>query len=165
MQLRYIIAGLMALAIVAGNAAHSFAKEETDETMSLSQTPKSVQKTIKAHASEAEIKRIEKGDEDGKVVYEVQLIKTGKKTEITIASDGTLLSVEEEVSLSEVPEAVRKTIQAKAGSGKVESVEKVTKDGKTSYEAKVTTGDKKVEIKIASDGKLLDTEDVTGEKD
>lgn len=66
---------------------------------------------------------------------------------------------EEEVKLTDCPAAVQKTINDNAGGGKVVEVEKETgKDGVV-YEAEVkkTNGDT-IEIKVASDGKLIKVE-------
>ncbi len=68
---------------------------------------------------------------------------------------------EEKVRWSQLPASVQKTITDNAGGGKIEEIEKETKtkDGKTItvYEAEVKkTGGKKVEIKVAEDGRLIE---------
>ena len=89
----------------------------------------------------------------------------GQFVRVTVAADGKLLSVEDEVALADVPAAVRQTIQAQATGGKLGTLEMVTEDGKTTFEAKVEKDGKKLEITIAPDGKITGTEDVTKEKD
>lgn len=67
---------------------------------------------------------------------------------------------EEKVKLSDCPAAVQKTIKEQAEGGKILEIEKETKkDGSVVYEAEIKKSDgKKIEIEVAEDGKLLDTE-------
>jgi uncharacterized membrane protein YkoI len=127
---------------------------EKDEVVSLSQAPAAVQATIKAQAGDGKIGKIVKGMDNGKTVYEATITKGSKTTDISVDPDGKLLSSEEMTSLKDVPTAVRKTIQAQAGTGEIKTVEKVTVDGKVTYEALVTKDGKDVEIAVTPDGKL-----------
>jgi len=62
----------------------------------------------------------------------------------------------QKVAMTDVPTAVQKTIQDNLAGGTVTETAKVTKDGKTYYEAEVQkSGAEKVEIKVAEDGKLI----------
>lgn len=76
----------------------------------------------------------------------------------------TSVFADEKVKWADVPAQVQKTITSHASGGKVMEVEKDAKmiDGKsvTVYEAEVTKPDgKKIEIKVAEDGKLIKVED------
>jgi len=62
----------------------------------------------------------------------------------------------QKVAMTELPAAVQKTIQDNLAGGTVSETAKVTKDGKTFYEAQVQkSGGEKVEIKVAEDGMLI----------
>jgi uncharacterized membrane protein YkoI len=159
-----IITGVATVALLAGSAAPLLAAEEKDETVTLSQTPEKVQKTIKAFASETEIKKIEKGDMDGKMAYEFEIEKAGKKSEVTILPNGKLLGTEEEVALSDIPEAARKTINDQAVGGKIVATAKVVEGGKTVYEAVIEKDGKKAEITVKPNGKLVSAEGEEKEK-
>jgi hypothetical protein len=64
-----------------------------------------------------------------------------------------------ELTIHQVPAPVKATINKEAGKdGKVGDIEKKTEDGKTVYEAELTLGDKKYELKVAEDGKLISKE-------
>jgi len=160
MKLNRIIAGLGVLALAVGCASERPEGKEADETVSLDKVPAAVQQTLKGFASAAEIKKIEKGDVDGKIAYEFVISKNGKDSEVTIYPDGKLLGTEEIISLGEVPDAARKTIDAHTAGGKLVSTEKVVEHGKTVYEAIVEKGGKQVEYIVAPDGKLVGTEAV-----
>ena len=68
---------------------------------------------------------------------------------------GTVVEVEEEVSLASVPAPVKTTIEKEAAGQKLGKVESVTKDGNVAYETVVRKNGKKTEIKVASDGTLV----------
>jgi uncharacterized membrane protein YkoI len=72
-----------------------------------------------------------------------------------------------EIKLGDCPAAVQQTIKDNAGGGEILEVEKATKkDGAVVYEAEVKKTDgKKVEVKVAADGKLLKVEDADEEND
>ena len=65
---------------------------------------------------------------------------------------GTVVEVEEATDLAKIPEAARKALQAKAGSGKVLSVETVTRGSIVSYEGVIQMGGKKSEVAVNADG-------------
>jgi hypothetical protein len=168
MKLHKTIISLTAVACMARYTVPCLAGEEKDETVTMSQVPPKVQKTIAGYASESEIRKIEKGDVDGKMAYEFEIEKGGKKSEITILPNGKLLSTEEDVALSEIPDPARKTINDRAAAGKVISTEKVFEKGKTDYEAVIEKDGKKTEITVAPNGELKNTEEAeekSGDKD
>jgi hypothetical protein len=80
----------------------------------------------------------------------------GHSRDVTIAPDGTVLEVEEQVEMAELPNPVRESLQSKAGSGKITKIESVTKGGKlVAYEAQVRRMGKHNEIQVDRDGKSL----------
>ncbi len=173
----------MALVITLALVTTLFSAEvKKNDGIALSQAPEAVQRTVKKWATEAEITKIEKIDEKGNVVYEVDitenskkleivvaadntLLITSKKSEIVVAADGTLLRTEETAAWADLPAAACKTIKTQAGRSKVSRVEKLTENGKASYEAVFMQEKKRIEITVAPDGKLLTTEDITNEND
>jgi len=73
----------------------------------------------------------------------------------------------EDVKLADCPAAVQQTIKDNAGGGEILEVEKATKkDGTVVYEAEVKKADgRKVDVKVAADGKLLKVEDAEEDND
>ena len=124
-----------------------------------------VAKAMKDAAGDAELKEIELGDEDGTPAYEAVWTANGHKHEIAVAKDGTVLSIEEIISLKEAPEAVRAAIVKEAGDSEVIEVEKVIAKGKTTYEAVIKKGSGKVEVKFDEAGKVLERENPDAEKE
>jgi hypothetical protein len=77
--------------------------------------------------------------DSAQIQYEAVIEKrNGKKIEFIIKADGTLDSIEEPVMLDELPSKVADTVKKAIGEGKVEAVEKVTKDGTATYEVGCT---------------------------
>ena len=140
-------------------------RAEEDEEIKLADVPAAVKATIESATAGTTIKKIEKSDEDGKTVYEAEFVRDGKKSEITVAPDGKLLSAEEKTTLDALPAAARAAINEKASGSKIMSVEKITEDGKVTFEAKVKKGEKIMEYAVGDDGKIVGEEDVTHEKD
>ena len=66
---------------------------------------------------------------------------------------------EKDVTIGDVPEAVRATILKEAGDNEIEEIEEVSIDGQVVYyEAEWDADGKEIEIKVAPDGKLLSKE-------
>jgi uncharacterized membrane protein YkoI len=65
---------------------------------------------------------------------------------------------EEELSIDQVPDAVKATILAEAGDGTIKEIELENENGQTFYEADVIIDGQEFEIKVAPDGKLLGKE-------
>jgi uncharacterized membrane protein YkoI len=80
-----------------------------------------------------------------------------------------LLSAEEEneqpVTMSDLPAAVQTTIKDKAGSNKIEKIEKKTEEGKTVYEAVVDKKGKEWSIEVDQNGKFLKEYEESKEKE
>lgn len=66
--------------------------EDEEDQVSMDRVPKAVKAAILKHANGGKIKEVDREDEDGKVVYEVDVIIKGKEIELRIASNGKLLA-------------------------------------------------------------------------
>jgi uncharacterized membrane protein YkoI len=148
------MAGLVLLASVAR-------ADGKDKKISLNKAPKGVQETIKARLPGADVTSIEKENEDGKVVYDVELKHDGRKYEMDILEDGTLIEIEKEIPAKDLPEAVTKGIETKYRGATLKEIMEVYKvNGKeeklAEYEVTIETADKKTqEVKVSLDGKTV----------
>jgi len=88
---------------------------------------------------------------------------------VCIGAVATMQAVngEREVSIEEVPPAVKAAILAEAEGGTIGEIEVETQDGKTVYEAEAIIDGREIEIEVAADGTLLskETEDDEDEQD
>lgn len=69
---------------------------------------------------------------------------------------GARAIVDEDVTLDQVPAAVRATILKESAGGKITEIERDTEDGTTVYELEFKINGKEFEIKIAADGTVLE---------
>ena len=138
--------------------------EKKEETIKLKKAPEAVQAAIKKAAGTDKIKQVEKITEGDKVTYDATIVRGGKEIEIKFAPDGKTILTDEAVKLEDCPAPVQATIKAQVGSGKINLIEKVLKDGVTYYEAEITKDGKDLEVFIALDGKIMETKAATPEK-
>jgi uncharacterized membrane protein YkoI len=125
-----------------------------------SDLPPAVEKTVAAQSEGATIKGFSTEKEKGQTLYEVELTVNGHSKDISMAADGSIVEVEEQVVLDSLSADVKAGLQAKAGKGKILKVESLTKKGKlVAYEAQVDTNGKKSEVQVGPDGKPLDHEE------
>jgi hypothetical protein len=148
-----LIAGIVLSALVATGYA-------SEQTIRQTELPTAVKKTAAEQSKGATIKRFVKDNEDGRLEYEMEMTVDGHSKDVSIAPDGRLLEVEEQVALESLPGNVRQGLQTKAGHGTITKVESITKHNKiVAYEAQVRTAGKHSEIQVGPDGKPLDHEE------
>ena len=121
-----------------------------------SDLPAAVQRTAEEQSQGATVRGYAKDREDGKLEYEVQMTSDGHSKDVTIAPNGQLMEIEEEVSLDSLPAAAKSGLQARAGKGQITKVESLTKHGAlVAYEAQVQTAKKHSEIQVGPSGEKL----------
>jgi uncharacterized membrane protein YkoI len=151
-----VVAGLVLLAPVARAD-----DTENNKKIPLDKVPKAVMGSIKARFPGADVTSVEKESENGKVVYDIELKHKGRKYEMDIHEDGTVIEIEKEVAAKNVPEAVTKAVKARYPRATIHEVMEVNKvKGKKEtpdhYEVTLVTADKKeLEIELSLDGKIL----------
>jgi hypothetical protein len=151
--MRSAVIGSVMLAAACAVVAQAGAQERQ---LKKSDLPPAVQRTADAQSQGATVRGYSSEMEHGKLEYEVALTVNGRSRDVSIAPDGSLLEIEEEVALAELPAAVRAGLEAKAAPGTITTVESITKHGTlVAYEAQVRTGGKRSEIQVGPDGQPL----------
>ena len=159
------------ITIVALSAGLSFsawaaeAKEGVEEKVSLEKIPPPAAKTLKEHAGDAKITNLSREKDEGKIVFEASFKRNGRAHDVTVDEHGKLISDEEVVPLSEAPEPVRTSLEKEHPGGKIEKFERIKEGRNVSYEALISSKGKREEIKVDSEGKVLEREDKTHDKD
>lgn len=151
-------------ALCAAAVSFTAVRAEEDKPVKSADLPAAVAKAIKAAAGDAELKSIVLGDEDGTRAYEAVWHANGHQHEIAVAKDGTVLGLEEIITLEEAPEIIRAAITKEAGANKVLEVEKVLEKGKTFFEAEIQNGKGKAVVRFDAEGKVLERENPDAEK-
>jgi len=132
------------------------AKEEK-KALTLDQLPASVATAIRTAAGDATPK-VKEEKEDGVEAYEAKWDVKGYSHEITVAKDGTVMSVEEVIPVDSAPAPVQAAIKTLSSAGELAGVEKATAKGVVSYEAAFKTAEGKLEVKMDATGKELSRE-------
>ena len=156
MQIKYVVSGIAALALVAGLAVSASADEKakSEKELTIADVPAAVQAAIKQFAGSNPIEKITKESEDNKVIYEASVKIDGTRQAVEVSADGTVLRTEKSVALKDTPAAVQSAIKKLAGSGSVDEIIEENAGGKKNYEAAVTIDGKKKEADIAPDGTI-----------
>jgi hypothetical protein len=152
------VAGLVMLATL---ALADDEKKAKAEKLTADKIPQKVMKTIKDRFPDAKITSAEKETAEGTVVYDIELTHKGRKYEMDIKEDGTLIEIEKQVDEKDLPEAVKKALAAKYPKAELDDIMEVNKvkDKKETpdhYEIVLVTADKKkLEVTVSLDGKSI----------
>jgi uncharacterized membrane protein YkoI len=148
----------IALILAAGLTTLTSAKEDekTEPTLTVKDLPAAVRATVEKLTTGGQVTKIDKEDENGKVVYDIEATVKGKDMEFDIAADGKVLTSEESVDYASLPAAVRATAEKFFGSAKDLKAAKELEDGKTSFEVEGKKGDETTALKIDASGKQLE---------
>ncbi len=120
-----------------------------DKEVFLVQLPDALQAAITKQAgTNADLRQC---FDDGAVSYEAD---TDDRT-LTFDPDGKLLSTEQDVNLSDTPDAVQAQIKTLTGDGKCLGVTKTTEGDETYYDVDLKTGGQEKEVSIGIDGKII----------
>jgi len=141
----------LALVAVLGLAPGAVAQTEPPEQkVTMKDLPAAVRKAVQEQTAGARIKGLTREIEDGQTFYEAETVVNGRTRDVLFDVNGRVVEVEEQILLSEAPEAVRAAL---AGKGKLLILEKVLKGGQTAYEAHVSNKGKTTEIVLDAAGK------------
>jgi hypothetical protein len=144
------------VALVAGGLLLAGTASAQEKKIKRSDLPPAVEKTVAAQSAGATIRGFSTEKEKGQTLFEVAMTVNGHSKDISMAADGSIVEIEEQVALDSLSPEVKAGLQAKAGKGKLAKVESLTKKDKiVAYEAQVETNGKKSEVQVGPDGKPL----------
>ncbi len=125
-----------------------------EKRVEMKDLPAAVQQTVRQESQGATLVGLSEEVENGKTYYEAELKVRGHGKDVLIDSSGKVVEVEEEVTLSSLPAAVRTQIKKSVGEAKILKLESITRDGKLAgYEATVEMNGRRSEISMGPDGK------------
>jgi uncharacterized membrane protein YkoI len=136
-----------------------------EEKIPLDKLPKEVKDAVLAKFPKAELKGAEKEVENGKTIYEVNLVSDGSSIEVSVTPDGKIVSIEKTIAEKDVPKAVAEALAKKYPKATTKKIEEITKGKAITYEFLIETAEKKkLEVVFDPDGKLIEEEDKSKEK-
>ena len=138
-----------------------------DEKVPLDKLPAKVKEAVKAKFPDAELVSAEKETDNGKVLYEVNLKVKKQVIDVTVTEDGKIVEVETAIEAKDLPKTVTDALDKKYGKAKYHKVEDIVKGDQKYFEVllEYADGKKKVEVQIDKDGKILEEEDKSNQKD
>lgn len=156
--------GLLTLYVYAGDEREEGGKE----SLRIADLPPAVQATIEKYAANTEIKEIEPEKEKGKLIYEVEIVKEGEIKEFKVSAEGEFLGYEEEgeeheeeeekVSLTDLPPAVKQTVEKYFGDVKEMEIKKETEHGFVIYEIEAEKDGVEQSIEVTPSGVIVESE-------
>lgn len=153
-----------------------------DEIIPSNQLPDAVQKSIEATRAGERVKEVTRRVVDGRTVYDVEIERRfSVNPRVRVAEDGSILydsrrrqamdtsgepvispegipwnvPTTPKIRLEELPEAVKATVQAKAGDRKIADIEREMWAGRAVYEVEFAQPGLNPQIHVAEDGTLL----------
>jgi hypothetical protein len=125
--------------------------------VTLEQTPPPVRNTIQGQLKGAALVCIDKTYDETDIYFEATVTnKGGTERSFTVGLDGKLLSTE--ISIDEVPAAVRKTIETSISVGHLESISRMVEEDETSYYVEFSRDGQERDLSVGEDGKLQNME-------
>ena len=162
-----VASALTLLLSACGSQSHEGSKAEK---LSPNQLPAAVSQTVNSRLPGAHINKAERENEKGTVIYDLELTQNGRKFEMDVKEDGTLVEIEKQVEPATLPGSSRNQIMSKYTGATIKDVMEVNKvsGGKETvdhYEVTLETADhKSVEFNVSLDGKVGSGEEEKNEK-
>jgi uncharacterized membrane protein YkoI len=160
--MRRIMGWLSASAVIClVMVATSARADEKAEKIEPDKLPQKIKDAVMARFPGGEVTSAEKEKENGEIVYDLALKHEGRKYEMDIKEDGTIVEIEKEVK--NVPEAITKAMKRKYPKAAIKEVMEVNKvTGKEEkpihYEVTIEMAGKKKEVIVSLDGKSVKEE-------
>jgi len=105
-----------------------------------SDLPPAVEKTVAAQSLGATIRGFSEERENGQTFYEAEMTVNHHNKDILMDAGGVVVEIEEQIAMDSLPTDVQDALRAKAGKGKIVTVESITKREKLlAYEAAILT--------------------------
>jgi hypothetical protein len=129
--------------------------------ISKKQMPQPVLEAFEKAYPKAKDVEYEKERRDDKTYYEIEYRENKKQYDILYTPDGVLMEKEEELALSEVPEAAVQAVKKEYPRGKLKEAEKVmdAQGNVTGYEIEVKEGKKEWDVYTDVNGKIIRKEE------
>src|SRR5260370_12178772 len=128
--------------VAAGGLLLVGAAPAQEKKIKRSDLPPAVEKPVAAQSAGATIRGFSTEKEKGQTLYEVELMVNGHSKDISMAPDGSIVEVVEQVTLDSLSPEVKAGLQAKAGTRKILKVESLPKKDKLgAYETQVDPND------------------------
>src|SRR5258708_36206449 len=114
------------IALAAGGLLLAGAVSAQEKKIKRSDLPPVVEKTVAAQSAGATLRGFSTEKEKGQTLYGVEMTVNGHTKDISMAPDGSIVEIEEQVALDSLSPQSKAGMQAKARKGKILNVESLT---------------------------------------
>lgn len=147
---------ILALVLMATTALSQAKVEKITRDM----IPKKVLDAVKSKFPSPEFHTMTKETVDGKVFYDLEFKYKGRKCEMDVSEDGTIVNVEREIAVKDLPKAVAKALEQKYPKAKFKDVMEAKEvkgrdEVPEGYEVMVEAGGRTFEVSVSPDGKKI----------
>jgi uncharacterized membrane protein YkoI len=125
-----------------------------DDAIDLDKTPAPVQASIKTLLGDKKFDSLEKEDQKGVTVYEVEYKVNGTGYAALINEAGEVIQHEVDIDPSAVPANILGAARKTHDGSTIEEASIVNADGKIYYEFDVKAGDQTYDVKVSTKGKV-----------
>ncbi len=131
------------------------------EKVTADKLPPKVAAALKRRFPSAQVQHITRETEDGKVVYDIEMLHGGTKHEMDCQEDGTIVDIQNQIPVKDLPAPAAAAIAAKHPGSKIKEVGEIlvvngTQETRDHYEVLIEDADQKeIELTISLDGKLV----------
>ncbi len=132
--------------------------EAPAQAVSLAEVPPAARATIERLTAGGQIRELEKAQEDGRTVYDVEATVGGRDVEYDVAADGTVLTSEQSVPYATVPPAVRAASEKYFGSAEGLAASVEIEGDKAFYEVSGRKGGQPMTLKLTVAGEIIEEE-------
>ena len=132
-----------------------------EDKVPLDKVPPAVLDAVKAKFPGAKLKGATTEKEDGKTVYEIELIYKEHHHDVTLEPEGKIVSIERQIAKKDLPDAVARALEAKYPKATWKILEELMKgDAKVyAYEVLLVTADRQsVEVVLDPQGTITKEE-------
>jgi len=133
------------------------AKQAADK-LSLCEVPAPARTMIEILTSGGKIEKLEKEEEGGKVMYDIEGVVRGQYVEFDIAEDGTVMTAQQSMAFKNLPCPVKTACINYFGSKKGLKASREVEEGKIFYEVEGKKDNKPVALKLDDTGKIVEEE-------
>ncbi len=134
-------------------AGSAFARD-----MTLNDCPVPVQEAVRAHSQGGRFDEVKTVTVNGRTLYVVEIdLSANRDLKLHITSDGTVVKSREEITLAQLPAAVRTAVQGMVPAGAtIDDIDKEVSEGKTTYLVEIDRPNSNdLKIVFAEDGTVL----------
>lgn len=155
--MKKLLLSIVVIALLTGVVLH--AGKKNIEFDKLPENIKSAFQELQASIGKAHNLNVSTEEVDGMIQYELEFNIEDDNIEVVYDKDGKILEYNEEIDYKELPSAAIKSLKKEFPGFIIKKVQKVMKNGGLDcFEAKLLYKEKKYEVRIKPEGKILSKE-------